>query len=184
MKRGKIRLNKKGAIELSITTIIVIIIGITLLSLGLVWVRGIFLRMDTLTAGAFETAEGEIGKLSGVDKLLTLSPGNTEIIIGGAKDVEVIIANLEENPITAHLTVQSDDPKIQCVFADKIPKGTTSKDYNIPSGDQVTVKMIVDEKGGSTGTKICIVEVIGTGISGDTSDSLIISVKPKKGIFG
>ena len=30
--------NKKGAIELSMTTIIVVVIGITLLSLGLMWV--------------------------------------------------------------------------------------------------------------------------------------------------
>ena len=33
--------SKKGAIELSMTTIIVIVIGITLLTLGLTWVRGL-----------------------------------------------------------------------------------------------------------------------------------------------
>ena len=50
--------SKKGAIELSMTTIIVIIMGITLLSLGLIWIRGTFSEITGLSKGAFEKAEG------------------------------------------------------------------------------------------------------------------------------
>lgn len=49
--------NKKGAIELSMTTIIVIVIGVTLLILGLAWVRGLFAKTSVLTDQAFATAE-------------------------------------------------------------------------------------------------------------------------------
>ena len=51
---------KKGAIELSMTTIIVIILGITLLSLGLIWVKGTFGDITRLSRSAFEQADGDI----------------------------------------------------------------------------------------------------------------------------
>ena len=48
--------NKKAAIELSMTTIIIIIVGVTLLSLGLMWINNIFGEVDVLTDDAFSTA--------------------------------------------------------------------------------------------------------------------------------
>ncbi len=51
---------KEGAIELSMTTIIVIVIGITLLSLALVWVKGVFSDISELSEEAFRNADKEI----------------------------------------------------------------------------------------------------------------------------
>jgi|APSaa5957512622_1039677.scaffolds.fasta_scaffold47865_3 hypothetical protein len=50
-------MNKKAAIELSMTTIIVIIIGVTLLSLGLVWVKNTFGQVGDLTDESFRVAQ-------------------------------------------------------------------------------------------------------------------------------
>ena len=69
-KRGNMKLsrisrkNKKGAIEMSITTIIVIVIGVTLLVLGLTWVRGLFGKLTKITESTFSQADIEIEKLS------------------------------------------------------------------------------------------------------------------------
>lgn len=49
--------SKKGAIELSMTTIIVIVIGVTLLTLGILWVRGVIGNVSGLSDSAFEDAE-------------------------------------------------------------------------------------------------------------------------------
>jgi len=53
-------MNKKAAIELSMTTIIVIIIGVTLLSLGLVWVKNTFSQVGDLTDESFRVAQDTI----------------------------------------------------------------------------------------------------------------------------
>lgn len=49
-------MNKKGAIELSMTTIIVIVLGITLLSLGILWIRNSFSSIQSLTESQFQQA--------------------------------------------------------------------------------------------------------------------------------
>jgi hypothetical protein len=49
--------NKRGAIELSMTTIIVIVIGVVLLSLGLLWVKNTFSKVGALTDDAFNNAK-------------------------------------------------------------------------------------------------------------------------------
>ncbi len=176
--------NKRGAMELSISTIIIIVIGVTLLSLGLILVRGIMSKTEELTSGAFANAEGEIGKLSGVDSLLTIAPNNIEINKGGAKDVDVIIANFEEQIITASVKAESSDPKVKCVFKDKVPEGSTSDTYTIESGEQVKITLVVDDKGSVVGLKHCVLEVMGSGISGDKKGTLLINIKQKKGVFG
>ncbi len=55
---------KKGALELSINTIVVIVIGVTLLVLGLVFVRGLFGKITTLSDTIFDSAQSSIGAIS------------------------------------------------------------------------------------------------------------------------
>lgn len=175
-------MKKRGALELSITTIIVIVIGITLLSLGLIFVRSIFANIRGLSKEAFEQADAEIGKLSEVDRFLTISPGSIEIEKSSARDIKVVLANFERVPLTVKAKVISSDPKVSCVFADTM--GSLSKEYIVASGEQAILKLIIDEKGGSLGTKSCNVEVTGGTKGVQNEDSLIIRVIEKKGFFG
>ncbi len=91
MKRD--RNSKKGAIEMSITTIIVIVIGITLLTLGLTWVRGIFTKLDKITSGTFDQATVEIGKIrqGGGEKLNM--PSSVTVKQGSKETVQSIVYN-------------------------------------------------------------------------------------------
>lgn len=56
-------MKKKGALELSVNTIVVIVIGVALLSLGLIFIKNLFGGIDKISGGIFDTANTEIGKL-------------------------------------------------------------------------------------------------------------------------
>jgi len=168
---------KKGALELSVNTIVVIVIGVTLLVLGLVFVRGIFQKIDTLSAESFGRAEGELSKIAGIDKPLTISPQSIDLEVGGAKQVDVIIANLGGTTATVSATATSSSTTLKCVFNDNTPFDATSEQYSINSGDQVKLHLIADDKGSPIGIAGCIVQI--QGLTGQTRDTLNINIIPK-----
>jgi hypothetical protein len=63
--------SKKGAIELSMTTIIIVVIGITLLTLGLRWIYGVF--------GGLTEQTQELERLT-QDQIITILDGSGEVI--------------------------------------------------------------------------------------------------------
>ncbi len=189
-KRGKSIVSKKssskkGAIELSMTTIIVIIIGVTLLSLGLFWVRGIFRDITSISDLGFEVAEKEIGNLLlDIDSYLTVSPDNVNVEQGRYKKVTVIIANLGTDDLSVKAKIKSNtDPRsIDCGFADTLRD--ESNLYNLPSGKQIDLSLLVLAKPEATlGVKSCLVEVPSLP-AGDKSSTVIVNVIKKRGIFG
>lgn len=166
---------KKGALELSVNTIIIIVIGVTLLSLGLVFVRGIFQKVEGLSKEAFERAEAQLGEISDVSKELSIIPENIDVEQGGAETTKVILANFGEQTIQVSATASSTDTNIDCSFADTLRP--TSNPYSLGSGQQATITLIVDEKGGALGIKVC--NIVGNGLSGDNREELVISVVKK-----
>lgn len=173
--------SKKGALELSMNTIIIIIIGVTILSLGLLFVRGIFKQVESLSKSAFETADAEIGQISNVDKPLTLVPKDISVEQGSAETVEVIIANFEPNEINIQVTATppTNNPKIDCSFADTMQP--YSNQYILASGQQASITLIVDEKNGPLGNYVCNIDLSGEGLpaTGDFNDQLIVRVVKK-----
>src|SRR3989344_5071984 len=63
--------NKRGALELSVNTIVVVVIGITLLTLGLKWIYNIF--------GGLTTQQQDLQRLS-EDKISEIFGGSDEAI--------------------------------------------------------------------------------------------------------
>ena len=87
-------MKKKGAIELSMTTVIVIVLGIVLLSLGLIWVRNIFGQVGGVSDDAFNRANDLIGDLESFEgSFLTVVPDEIEISQGGDDGIGVVINN-------------------------------------------------------------------------------------------
>lgn len=84
---------KRGAIELSMTTIIVIVIGVTLLILGLAWVRGLFEKTEGLTDQAFTTAEKMIQENMGSSDKFYVSGLQFDIDSGKSRVISVGIQN-------------------------------------------------------------------------------------------
>ena len=98
-KRGGIKkmvrgVSRKGAMELSMNTIVVVVIGITLLVLGLVFVRGIFTRLGGLGGSAFQKAETELQQIQSGETKINF-PQNIEVKKGGSAVETIRICNTD-----------------------------------------------------------------------------------------
>ena len=176
--------NKKGAIEMSITTIIVIVIGVTLLILGITFVKNIFGETIAISDKTFEQANTLIDEFENVDKFLTLSPSEITIEKAGDGVAKVIIANFEEKPkaitIKAKATPRKGDTNLECMFADT--SESTSNQYIINSGEQERLALIVNEQDGPLRLTTCNVIIEGGKTTG-SSAQVIIRVKKASSIL-
>jgi hypothetical protein len=94
-------MRKKGAIELSMTTIIVIILGVVLLSLGLVFVKGIFSKITSISDQAFLVADQEIREKMGSDETFYVGGTNIELDAGKSITINTGIRNIAEKAGTS-----------------------------------------------------------------------------------
>lgn len=90
----KKRMSKKGAMELSMNTIVIVVIGITLLVLGLVFVRGIFTKLGGLGTEAFQQAEQELKQIQAGDTKLNF-PASIDLKKGKSSSPVLRICNTD-----------------------------------------------------------------------------------------
>ena len=132
--------SKKGAIELSMTTIIVIILGVALLTLGLVFVRGTFLKITDLTEGEFAKASKEIQDHMGATEKINVGGLRWEVEPGKPIARAVGIKFFDDNPsATATFKVEINPT------ADRGSKDwfTISEPGKLKAGDQSIVPVEV-----------------------------------------
>jgi len=98
--------NKKGALELSINAIVIIVIAITVLGLSLVFVRQMFVETSETT---FSVMKGtDLTKLVNPpsrDNALTVTPASIELRRSETKEVGVAFMNTEPSGYTYSLSV-------------------------------------------------------------------------------
>jgi len=83
--------SKKGALELSVNTIVIIVIGVTLLTLGLLFVRGVFNKINILSDNVFDNAQSSINEISHTGKFN--APTSIGVQQGAKKTFNVYVAN-------------------------------------------------------------------------------------------
>src|SRR3989338_7889465 len=103
-------MNKKGAIELSMTTIIVIVIGVVLLSLGLVWVRGTFLQADQ-----------EIREKMGGDSKFYISGQTFDLKVKSKITINVGVQNTEGTDASFTLKAEQSGATVTPALIFKVP---------------------------------------------------------------
>lgn len=92
----RLKSNRSGAIEMSIGTIVIIVIAVTMLIFGIVFVRNIMCSAISLTSDLNDNVKGEITKLFGATgaevqciggggEPVSLVPGKVNIIYCGVK---------------------------------------------------------------------------------------------------
>jgi hypothetical protein len=175
-------MNKKGAVELSMTTIIIIVMGITILSLGLVWIRGVFSDVDQISSGAFEQGESQIAEIfGGTDQAVALSPSETSIKQGKTSTASLAINNLGAGSVTVSATVEAKAlgggkaDKLVCAFSDTLASASGTSTLN--SGQGVTgLKIIVEDKGSDLGTYACVTTISGLA-EGEQISTLIVNIE-------
>ena len=179
--RGELIMNKKGAVELSMTTIIIIVIGITVLSLGLVWIRGVFTDVGGITKSAFEQGQGEIDEIfSGSTEPIALSPSTLTLDQGKSETVTLNINNLGKTTtpnvqasVEAKASGGTAIDTLKCSFTDLF--GSSSDTYSLNSGFGVKLGILVEDSNSPLGTYVCRVKVDGLE-GGQQSISLVINV--------
>lgn len=156
-------MNSKGALELSMNTIIIIVIGVVLLSLGLMFVRGIFSQTTDLSDKVFANADKELDSLGGsVSSELIASPRIVRLKAGQTSGFVVLVTNLESGKtysgLKGNLRTRPEGQGVVCEFTD----GT--KQINIRDlipGAEDRIQVVVRSQKGSIGTKHCIFELTG-----------------------
>ena len=121
-------MNKKAALELSMNTIIIIVIGVVLLSLGLIFVRGIFGNVEDLSKSAFEDANNALNQIATHDQKLTV-PSQIIVKQGESATSTAWVVNEEASQQSFTLAVSSGSgndqgSKIRII----IPQSTASVD--------------------------------------------------------
>ena len=171
--------SKKGALELSVNTIVVIVIGVTLLTLGLVFVRTLFSNLEEISKGTFDKANELLEGLENVDKPLTVIPSEIDVKKGEDDAVKVVLANFEQNTLNLRISIKNaeDDSDIDCYLYDENARKTkTAGPYEIGSGDQQSLALIVKDKDGSLRTTACSISVQGLPRGQDSEETLIVRV--------
>ncbi len=170
-------MTKKGALELSVNTIVIIVIGVTLLTLGLIFVRQLFADTEDLRGQIFDEAKEELEKLAGeTNELLNIKPERVNVKSGEQYDFAVLIKNIEREADVrytgATLEVVSDKEGVECEVA-----GSPSvRDLVVGATD--LKKVIVTASNGAIGKYTCTVTVVGTDIDEfhDNSNQVVIKV--------
>lgn len=148
-------MNKRGALELSMNTIIIIVIGVVLLSLGLIFVRGIFSQTTDLSDKVFANANKELDSLGGsVNSALVASPETVRLKAGQTSGYLIQVTNLEEGQTYTGLTgtLTTTNQGISCLFTDG--KNNVNIRTLIP-GAEDRLQVLVKSQKGSIGTKSC-----------------------------
>lgn len=98
MKR---ELGKKGAIELSMNTIIIVVIGITILTLGLRWIYNIFGGLQEQSDKIKTLSEEQITALFGAsDKAINIPASIISVQQGKEYNLKVMMRNVLQAPHT------------------------------------------------------------------------------------
>lgn len=82
---------KKGALELSINTIVIIVIGVTLLSLGLFFIRGLFTQINEIRDDIFDRGRIAIDQIGHAGKFNAVS--SVDIEQGDKTTTDIFVAH-------------------------------------------------------------------------------------------
>jgi len=154
--------NKRGAIELSMSTIIVVIIGVVLLILGLTFVRGIFGNIDDLTKNAFDEGKEAIKKLGTITEELTVTSSDISMDKKGHRGIGVVAYNKDTIPHKYYIEISPgsetlSNSKLQCYVGET--ETSKSDTFEVKSGEQTPFTLIIKDGGSNLDLYTCNVKL-------------------------
>jgi len=164
-------MQKKGAIQLSITTIIVIVIGITLLTLGIVWIRNTMKGVTEISKQSLDKARQEIMNNMPSGEKVWVHTQSIEAELGKKVDLYIGVRNMKSSPqqFSIKIVPQGNAPKDGVTGppeTDLIEPGDVKPivlqagTSNANSGDSFYYKIeIYDEQNNLYGTKTILVKI-------------------------
>ncbi|MEK6928686.1 MAG: hypothetical protein AABW65_01875 [Nanoarchaeota archaeon] len=140
------RVNKKGAIEFSITTIVVVVLGISMLIMGMVLVRNVMCGALSLTGEVNTKVEAELNKhfSSTESEVICIGAGSDPIKIAPGRE-NIIYCNIKAKENAQYsITVKDYESRISSLSKTELKKWMTTESWsgNIASGDEIPKKAV------------------------------------------
>ena len=173
-------ISKRGAIQLSMSTIIVVILGVILLILGLAFVRGIFAKTDILTDNAFDEAEKSLKNMGKITQTLTVSPSTMALDQGTSKGGAVVVKNMDTITHQYQIKVTIPDKtktnsNIDCLIGETESYQTDI--FSLESGKERDFTLVIGDKAESPlDTFTCVVHIFEDNAEID-SEAVLINIK-------
>jgi len=146
---------KKAQMQMSVGTIVTIVLLMTVLILGLVLVRTIFKGATNVVDLSNDQLIEEVNKLFGEDKGVVLYPASKRIEVeqgevnGFGIGIKNLLGKAEGNTFSYETIVSDPDIQRKCgvdenTVLDWIVTGRAENNIPIPSGDQSTQRVLLD----------------------------------------
>lgn len=163
------RINRKGAIEMSMTTIIIVILGVTLLSLGLMFVRNIFGGMSETTDSVLGSSESMVNELFGEsDAILSMRPDSVTVKQGDTSTMKLYVRNTGNDPATFTLSMEiTDGPSTTAPW---IRLGTKSKQLQPGQAWQKAITLVPTKTDAKPGIYSITINCAGPACEGESFD--------------
>ena len=186
--------NKTGAIELSMSTIVILVLAMSMLILGLVLVRTIFSTGTNIMKMTDQQLRAQVSKIFAEDEKLTIYPDSRqlEIRIGSQDGVGIGIKNLLQGISGAskfsYTVTSANDPTLRkkCVGIDSkiadswMVTGSAEDNIEISPGDVSARKVLFSVP---SGAPLCTIRyTVTVSVKGTTekfNDYFDITIKPK-----
>jgi len=166
-KENKLKRGRRGALELSIGTIVIIVIAITMLILGIVFVRSIMCGAINLTGDLNDRVKGEINDLFGATggevqcigasgEPIRMEPGKVNLVYCGIKAPQEAKYSVV---ITDYSAVYSTKSDLKSWMVDDSWEGTVAPNDEIPKKvarldipkeapeDSITIQVTIKKEG-------------------------------------
>jgi len=196
-KRGGLKIltlssqaQKKGAIELSIGTIVIIVLAMSMLILGMVLVKNIFGGATSIVDLNNDQISAKIRDLYGNDKKLVIYPSTDifEVKSGETSAFAIRVQNLltgsNAGDVRFSYTIEPEDQDLRDCGLSLVDfniwmKGETGQINEIPIGEEVVEKILLDIPDGTVLCKFKIrVDVKYDGQTTYAKEQMFIQIKP------
>jgi hypothetical protein len=155
--------NKKGAVELSIGTIVIIVLAMSMMILGIVLVKNIFNAGIDIVDMTDAQLKNQVSQLFGEDKRLVMYPDSREVKLKlneqggfgfGIKNLLTGTAS-QDAKFSYEVVVSDEDITKKCGVSEQeierwIETGRTESNILIPPGEVSVGKVIINIPEGST----------------------------------
>jgi len=177
-------MNKKGAIELSMTTIIIIIIGVVILMLGIGFVTNVLTGAEDIAGTAITGGKEQVLGILGSSKdPVTLYSTNVDLEQGDYNYIGVVVLNDQGDSadyvLTTELKSRSDN-NLDCYIAESLD---LTDSFTLNSGLDTSRTIVIEDTGNSPlALNSCTITVTRNGVE-ISKESILINVVESGGFF-
>ena len=153
--------NKKGAMEMSIGTIVIVVLAMSMLILGLVLVKEIFSGAMEITDMTNSQLKEQVSKLFGENKKLVVYPDTRHVMVKSGKasgfgiGIKNLLTGVQDKKFSYEVIVSDPDIQSKCGVGEReaeawISTGRSEENIALAPGELISGKVLLTVPEGST----------------------------------